>query len=102
MHLAPASRRSLIAVASLFLLASFCVQYARAGDRTPLSGILPQTPLEPSFTSEGQIVPLDTALVECPQTETFADAEGGPSPGTSYDGVLTKSDHALRSRQDPR
>ena len=36
----------------------------------------------------GQIVSIDPTLVACTQTVTFQDVEGGPTPGTNYDGVL--------------
>ena len=68
---------------------------AHAGDRVPLVGTHPPTTANrPSVVSgqTGLIVPVDPEQVPCPQVATFSAVEGGPNPGTNYDGVLNVGD----------
>jgi hypothetical protein len=92
MRFALASVRRSISFALLSLVSS--VGLTQAGDRVPLVGTDPPTHVRPSVVSgtSGQIVPIDTLLVPCPLLVTFSELEGGASPGTSYDGIVSSGD----------
>ena len=97
MHFSPASFRRWISIPLLLCMSGS----ALAGDRVPLVGTGPRTPLDrPSVVSGviGQIVPVDPELVPCPQLVTFAEVEGGPTPGTNYDDVLMSGDLLFSER----
>jgi hypothetical protein len=89
MHLASTALRrfTLLTVACALSCALSGVALA---DRVPLVG--PGDPIVNGVitivSGNGQIVPLDTLEVPCPQLVDFDDLDGGPNPGTSYDGLI--------------
>ena len=91
MHLAHAALRRFTKLTLASALACALPVSARA-DRFPLVGPNPPQHVGPGVTSinpvGGQIVSIDPSLVACPQSVTFDDVKGGPTPGTNYDGVL--------------
>jgi hypothetical protein len=93
MNLAPVCLRRLIVLTLLSSMSG--VFSAHAGDRVPLVGTGPQAPglhVSAAKSESGQIVSVDPNQVPCPLMLTFAGVDGGPTPGTNYDDVLSVGD----------
>lgn len=90
MHLASASQRGLVTFIFAAALAIALSSVAAAGDRVPLigTGSSPANAHTTITPAGALILPRDPSLIPCMQPVSFTDLEGGPAPGTNFDGVV--------------
>lgn len=100
MHLASAAQRGLTTIAIASALACALSSTGFAGDRVPLvgTGSSPANASVSAHSLGALILPVDPSLIPCMAPVNFSDLEGGPTPGTNFDGVIVSGGVAFAER----